>query len=55
MRSLFLLFTAAIVTGFGFGFGFGITATSSAQNAADLIIESRAAEYCEKGFTEFCP
>jgi len=51
MRSFFLLFTAAIVT----GFGFGITATSSAQNAADLIIESRSAQYCEKGFIEFCP
>ena len=50
MRTFFLLFAAATVT----GFGFGATATSTAQNAVDRIFESRAAQFCEKGFTEFC-
>ena len=50
MRTLFLLFAAATVT----GFGLGATATSTAQNAVDRIFESQAAQYCEKSFTEFC-
>ena len=50
MRTFFLLFSAATVI----GFGFGVVATSSAQNAADRIVESRIAQYCEEGFTEFC-
>ena len=50
MRTFFLLFAAATVT----GFGFGVAATSSAQTAADRIVESRTAQYCEAGLTEFC-
>jgi len=50
MRTFFLLLASAVVT----GFGFGVTATSSDQKAVDRIVESHAAQYCEKGFTEFC-
>ena len=50
MRTFFLLFAAATVT----GFGLGATATSTAQKAVDRIFESRSAQFCEKGFTEFC-
>lgn len=50
MRTFLLLFAAATVT----GFGFGVAATSSAQTAADRIVESRTAQYCEAGLTEFC-
>ena len=47
MRTFFLLFIAATVTSFGFG-------VTTAQNATDRIVESVTAQYCEKGFIEFC-
>jgi len=50
MRTFFLLSAALAVT----GFGFGVAATSSAQIAADRIVESRAAQYCQAGLNEFC-
>ena len=50
MRTFFFFFAASTVI----GFGFGVAATSSAQDTVDRIVESRAAHYCEKGFTEFC-
>ena len=50
MRTFFFFFAAATVI----GFGFGVTATSSAQIAADRIVESRAAEHCQAGLNEFC-
>jgi len=50
MRTFILLFVFASVI----GFGFGVAATSSAQKHADQIVESNDAQYCQKGFTEFC-
>lgn len=50
MRNLFLYLA---VTGV-IGFGFGIAATSSANSAADRIVELRAAQYCAAGITELC-
>ena len=50
MRSFLLFFATSIVV----GFGFGIAATNSAQSAAERVVDSRLAAYCEAGLTEFC-
>ena len=50
MRNFFLFTLCSVVV----GFGLGVSATSSAQTAADRIVVSRTAAYCEAGLTEFC-
>ncbi|WP_186525216.1 hypothetical protein [Synechococcus sp. SYN20] len=51
MNNLFFVCLLGIWT---FGFGAGIAAVSKVESKAQLIVDSRVAQYCEAGLLEFC-
>ena len=51
MNNLFFVCLLGVWT---FGFGAGIAAVSKVESKAQLIVDSRVAQYCEAGLVEFC-